>query len=224
MRMSVAIVVLSWVLTTSAALAQEAAEKPAETPQRTRQQPAGSTAGTNANAGATAGANAKVDQAELDKQFEKTMTGATLIGRFTVEGRGNREGAREPREERYHISKVTKTQGDYWVFVARVQYGKKDVTVPMMLQVKWAGDTPVITLTDLNIPGLGTYTARVLIFRDHYAGYWSGGDHGGNLWGRIERNGEGGSDKPAAPDAPEAPDAPQAPDAPKAPQPPAESK
>ena len=143
----------------------------------------------------------KLDQAELDKQFEKTMSGATLIGRFTLEGRGDR--GREPREERYHINKVTKMQGDYWMFVARVQYGTKDVTVPMMLQVKWAGDTPVITLTDLAIPGLGTYTARVMIFRDHYAGYWSGGDHGGNLWGRIERD---AAPSPAA-DSPPAGDA-----------------
>jgi hypothetical protein len=148
----------------------------------------------------------KPDQAELDKQFEQTMTGATLIGRFTVEGRGG--GGREPGEDRYHINKVTKMTGDYWMFTARVQYGKKDVTVPMMLQVKWAGDTPVITLTDLAIPGLGTYTARVLIYRDHYAGYWSGGDHGGNLWGRIEREQQPASDAPAAPNAPKPPAAP----------------
>ena len=164
----------------------------------------------------------KVDQAELDKQFEQTMSGATLVGRFTVEGRG---GGREPGEDRYHINKVTKMAGDYWMFAARVQYGKKDVTVPMMLQVKWAGDTPVITLTDLSIPGLGTYTARVLIFRDHYAGYWSGGDHGGNLWGRIEREDQPAADAPAAPKAPAAPDAPATPatpaatDAPAAPAP-----
>ena len=77
--------------------------------------------------------------------------------------------------------------GDRWLFVARVEFGGKDVAVPIPLDVKWAGDTPVITLTDLTIPGLGTYTARVLIFRDHYAGTWSGGGHGGHLWGRIER-------------------------------------
>ena len=151
----------------------------------------------------------KPDQAELGRQFEKTMSGATLVGRFTVEGRG--DAAREPREERYQINKVTKMTGDYWMFAARVQYGKKDVTVPMMLQVKWAGDTPVITLTDLAIPGLGTYTARVMIFRDHYAGYWSGGDHGGNLWGRVERGTPPSTEAPAAPDAPAAPSAPTAP-------------
>lgn len=199
MRLLVSIVILSLLLS-AAAFAQEAAEKPSEAPERAKQQPP----------------EGKLDQAELDKQFEKTMTGATLIGRFTMEGRGGRDGGgdgggdgnragREPREERYHISKVTKMQGDYWVFVARVQYGKKDVTVPMMLQVKWAGDTPVITLTDLSIPGLGTYTARVLIFRDHYAGYWSGGEHAGNLWGRIERTGDGAGGDPAAPSAPKPP-------------------
>ena len=149
----------------------------------------------------------KVDQAELDRQFEKTMSGAALVGRFTLEGRGG--AGREPREERYHINKVTKMTGDYWMFVARVQYGKKDVTVPMMLQVKWAGDTPVITLTDLAIPGLGTYTARVMIFRDHYAGYWSGGDHGGNLWGRVERPAASAPDAPPAPPAPDSPTPPK---------------
>lgn len=161
-------------------------------------QPGGAPAPAESKPPAPNPPESKPNQAELEKQFEKTMTGATMIGRFTVEGRG--DAGRVPKEERYEINKVTKMPGDYWLFAARVQYGSKDVTVPMMLQVKWAGDTPVITLTDLAIPGLGTYTARVMIFRDHYAGYWSGGDHGGNLWGRIERSGQAA---PKAPDAPE---------------------
>ena len=142
-------------------------------------------------------------QADLEKEFEKTLTGATLVGQFTIEGRGRGDG--QPKEERYQINKVTKMRGDYWLFAARVQYGKKDVTVPMMLQVKWAGDTPVITLTDLAIPGLGTYTARVMIFRDHYAGYWSGTDHGGNLFGRIERTAGAAAEAPDAPAEPPQP-------------------
>jgi hypothetical protein len=163
---------------------------------------------------APAPAKPAANQAELEKQFEKTLTGATLVGRFTLEAPGGKAGG-QPKEERYHINKVTKMRGDYWLFAARVQYGNKDVTVPMMLQVKWAGDTPVITLTDLAIPGLGTYTARVMIFRDHYAGYWSGGDHSGNLWGRIERNAEPPAQPEAAPEAPKAPDAPAEPAEPK---------
>lgn len=120
-------------------------------------------------------------QAELERAFEQTMSGATLAGSFTTDGAKNQS----LQEDRYTISKVTKVGGDRWRFDARVQYGKLDVTVPMILKVKWAGDTPVITLTDLDIPMLGTYTARVLVYRGQYAGTWSAGDHGGKMFGRV---------------------------------------
>lgn len=57
----------------------------------------------------------------------------------------------------------------------------------MPLEIKWAGDTPVITLTDLAIPGLGTFTARVVIYDNKYAGTWQHGQVGGSLFGRIEK-------------------------------------
>ena len=119
---------------------------------------------------------------ELEKDFADQLGGATLVGHYTV-GK-NTSG----KEERYEISEVSKAKGDVWLFKSRIVYGQHDITVPMYLEVKWAGDTPVITLTDLEIPGLGTYTARVLIYRGQYAGTWSGGDHGGQLFGRIEKN------------------------------------
>ena len=120
------------------------------------------------------------DRAELEKRFAETMSGATLVGHYTA-------GDGEPKEDKYTIAKVTKRQGDYWLFQARIQFGGRDLTVPILLPVKWAGDTAVITVTDVGIPGLGTYTARVLIYGDQYAGTWSGTNHGGHLWGRIER-------------------------------------
>lgn len=130
---------------------------------------------------------------ELEKRFAETLSGATLVGHFTTSGR---EG--QPKEERYTISRVTKQQGDTWLFLARMQFGGRDLTVPMFIPVKWAGDTAVISVTDLGIPGMGTYTARVVIHGDQYAGTWSGKDHGGHLWGRIERTAESGAEaKPA---------------------------
>ena len=125
---------------------------------------------------------------EAEKRFQEMLTNATLVGQFSNAA----DPAAAPREERYTISSVRKIFGDRWLINARIQYGGKDVTVPMLLPVKFADDTPMISLTDLNIPGLGTYTARVLFYRDQYAGTWSGGKHGGHLWGRIERT-------PAAP-------------------------
>jgi len=125
------------------------------------------------------------DQRELEKGFEKLLSGATLIGRFTVTGREENVG---PRPEKYIIQKVTKLKGDKWLFLAGIQYAdKKEVVVPLTLDVKWAGDTPVITLTNLAIPLIGTYSSRVMFYGDRYAGIWSGADHGGHLFGKIIR-------------------------------------
>ncbi|MDB5336288.1 MAG: hypothetical protein JWN70_1907 [Planctomycetaceae bacterium] len=126
---------------------------------------------------------AKLDQAELEKEFEKTMSGSVLVGRFTVVGKENEE----PKEERYTITKVKKQDDGEWIFLVRIQYGKNDNQVPLKLKVEWAGDTPVITLTDLTIPGMGTFTSRVLIYRGWYAGTWQHGKVGGHLFGRIEK-------------------------------------
>ncbi len=120
--------------------------------------------------------------AALEEQFRQSLSGATLVGHFTV---GDRK---DLREEKYTIAKVSKIPGGLWLFQVRIQYGKRDVTLPLPLKVRWAGDTPVITLTDLSIPNLGTYTARVLIYRDQYAGTWSGGEVGGQMFGRVVRD------------------------------------
>src|SRR5688572_27220555 len=102
-----------------------------------------------------AGDAVPVEMNELEKKFEKTMSGATLVGRFTIEGK---EGENPPAEERYEISKVTKIGEDQWMFIARI--GEAKFPVPLPLPVKWAGDTPVISVTKVKVPGMGTYTAR----------------------------------------------------------------
>jgi len=120
--------------------------------------------------------------AENEKRFQEMMSGVTLVGHST---RANKEGV--GGEERYVIDKVSKLAGDTWVIQARIKYGSHDLPVPVPVTIKWAGDTPVITLTDLAIPGLGTYTARVLLYRGQYAGTWSAKDHGGEMFGKIVR-------------------------------------
>jgi hypothetical protein len=127
----------------------------------------------------------EVDRATLERKFAETMSGAVMVGSFTTtSGKGQGQAA---KEEKYTLGKVEKLQNDYWLFNVRIQYGDKDATLPLPLEVQWAGDTPVITLTKQPIPGFGTFTARVLIYDDHYAGFWEGADHGGHLFGRITR-------------------------------------
>ena len=120
-------------------------------------------------------------EAERNRAFTESMAGVTLAGQSTRLGR---DGVFGP--ERYHIQGVRHVSGDMWLLRAQWDYHGKDITVPIPLQIKWAGDTPVITLTDLAIPGVGTYTARVVLYRGQYAGTWSGKDGGGQLFGRIE--------------------------------------
>lgn len=122
------------------------------------------------------------EQERLYKALEQSLSGATLVGHFTVTG----EKAGEPAAERYELLSVNHVGDGTWMFVARIKYGDRDVTLPITLPVKWAGDTPVITVDKMAFPGLGTYTARVMIYDGHYAGFWSGANHGGHLFGVVE--------------------------------------
>lgn len=126
---------------------------------------------------------------KLYAELEQSLSGAALVGQFTVTG----VETKNPKPERYELTGVKHIGDGNWMFVARIKYGEHDVTLPITLPIKWAGDTPVITVDKMSFPGLGTYTARVMIYDDHYAGFWtSAGDknqkHGGNLFGVVERN------------------------------------
>ncbi|WP_237607470.1 hypothetical protein [Roseimaritima sediminicola] len=130
-------------------------------------------------------------RSETDEQrnarFAKYMTGARFVGRFTVLGA---DDAAMPEEE-YTIRKCEKLpEGDRFRFTARIRYGDTDTELPMDLPVKWAGRTPMITLDNLWLPGMGTFSARVVIHHGRYAGTWDHGEKGGHLFGRILPAGE----------------------------------
>jgi hypothetical protein len=120
---------------------------------------------------------------DRERQFSERMQGSSLVGYFTVAGRTRRE----PEEDRYDISSVEKVAEDRWRFNVRMRHGSFDVTLPVVVPVKWVEDTPVITLTDWEIPSLGTFTCRVLFHGDRYAGTWQHGNVGGLMYGRIEK-------------------------------------
>lgn len=127
-------------------------------------------------------------QDELDRQFKEMMAGATLVGRSSRLNSDRISG-----EERYVIDGVNKLTGDTWLMRARYDYQGHSIPLPVPVNIKWAGDTPVITLTDLAIPGMGTFTARVVLYRGQYAGTWSGEKGGGQIFGKIVHN-QPGSD------------------------------
>jgi hypothetical protein len=118
-----------------------------------------------------------------EEEFRKLVTNRKLIGHFTMDGQ---EDAAKLQTEEYVITGAMKLgDGELWALTSRIKYGKVDLTVPVPVQVKWAGDTPVITLDKVGIPGLGTFSARVVLDQDRYAGTWSHDQVGGHLFGKI---------------------------------------
>ncbi|MCG3132124.1 MAG: hypothetical protein FLDDKLPJ_02941 [Phycisphaerae bacterium] len=140
-------------------------------------------------------------QDELEREFQRSLSGVALVGTFRMIGKGlNRDETRlsDPIDERYVISEVSKVVDDSWMIKARIQYADRDVEVPVVVRIAWAGDTPVITLDNVSIPLVGTYSARVMIYRGFYSGCWFGAGYGGIMSGQIVPLNQAAGDPPAS--------------------------
>ncbi len=125
------------------------------------------------------------DMVAREEAFSKSMSHCVLVGSFTIDGK---ESDGIPKAERYEIESVTKASEGLWIFMTRVKYGTLDTKLPITVPVEWAGDTPMVTLTDATLPGLGEgFSARVLFYKNRYAGTWQHGAIGGHMFGNIER-------------------------------------
>ena len=136
---------------------------------------------------------------ERERAFVERMRNVDLVGHFTIEGLDRIEGLDEVEgaenvradrnPERYEIASVAKLEGegDRWRFDVRVVYMTVDVTLPVVVPIVWAGDTPMVSITNFAIPGLGDqFGARVLFYDERYAGTWDHGPYGGLMYGTIE--------------------------------------
>src|SRR4051812_31163747 len=99
-------------------------------------------------------------QDQLEATFKTTLTKATLSGRWcSIISDGKKSEGKlklsPDKEDKYTIVGVSKLKGDSWLIRARIQYGKVDVVAPIPIQVKWAGDTPVIIVDKMTMPGGG---------------------------------------------------------------------
>ena len=114
------------------------------------------------------------------KAFTKQLSGSSLVGQFTLD---DAPADKSLKPDRYQIATVNHVSGDNYLFV----YLHKGVPIPLSLKVLWAGKTPVITLDDFTIAGMGTFSARVMFHGDRYAGTWQHGKKGGLMFGKIEK-------------------------------------
>ena len=133
---------------------------------------------------ASSGVGRSVDPAslsDLERDFAERMNNVVLVGTYTVDGFENPDGS----PERYEIERVTKIDDTRWRFDTRMTYASVDVTLPVAVPIVWAGDTPMVSITDFAIPPLGTFTVRVMFYADRYAGSWQHDEYGGLMYGTI---------------------------------------
>ncbi len=135
-----------------------------------------------------------IELTDREKRFTAMLSNVTLVGAYTQEDNSDRA-----EKERYTIYRVSKIPGrdSLWRFDVRMEFGTVNLRLPLALPVQWVGRTPVIVLDDYGIPGLGSFSARVLFDGTRYAGTWQHGKVGGHLFGIIEKNDLSGS-KPNA--------------------------
>ena len=127
--------------------------------------------------------DASDSQAKRFAELETKLSGVKLVGYST----DSNKPPNELRDDSYGLAMVKHLQGDSWLVQAEFTYGGKDLVLPLTLPIRWAGDTPVISLDKFSVPGLGTFDARVMIYQDHYAGFWSGAGHSGHVFGAVKR-------------------------------------
>jgi len=159
--------------------------QPGKEPLRRVVLPAAEEAAAAEQAKATAAEAEKQQTAVLEEKFRTTLTKAVMDGRFCMVAKG---ALGPDKAEKYTISGVEKTGEGQWTITAKIEYGGLSFDAPVPVQVKWAGDTPVIIVDNVGFPGTAKYSARVMIYGDTYSGTWSGGDHGGLMHGVIKKS------------------------------------
>jgi hypothetical protein len=118
-----------------------------------------------------------------EERFKTLFTNATLSGRWAR----IKDGVlgEERTGDKYTIVSVVKRDADNWTVNAKMKYGEKELILPVPVRMKFTGDTAVLIVDDLGMPGGGTYTARLMIFERTYSGTWKDQRGGGMLYGTI---------------------------------------
>ena len=123
------------------------------------------------------------EQEEREEALATLLSGARLTGIFTDDTRPTQA----PQKDSYTIAKAECLEDGMWRIEALIEYGTHSTRLPLFIRILWAGDTPVMTLDELEVPGMGKFTCRILFHGKSYAGIWRGETHGGAMSGVVER-------------------------------------
>jgi hypothetical protein len=130
----------------------------------------------------------KASASDPAEKFRLLFTKAYLSGRWAPLKEG--ELGEERTGDRYQIVSATRGTGDNWIIKAKLNYHGQEIEMPVPVRMKFDGDTSILMVDDLPIPGGGTFTARLLIYGRTYSGTWKDQRGGGMLYGTISHETE----------------------------------
>jgi hypothetical protein len=131
---------------------------------------------------------------DAEKKFQATMENVTLVGYYTF------GDSADLKADQYRVEHITKVKEDTWNFEARFKMGQRDMKVTLPIPVKFAGDTPVISLTNYSVMGMGSFSARIVFYDGAYAGTWAASaDHRGVMFGKIVKGATTGANDASGP-------------------------
>ncbi len=120
---------------------------------------------------------------QFHKSLERLLSGATLSGFLSA------EGSPEPRPCSLKVERLEKSDGLHdWQFQFALQAAGNEHECRLPADVHWAGSTPVVSIHEAEIPGVGAVSAKVLINNCLVAGTWVHNDKRGEVWGEISHS------------------------------------
>lgn len=115
-----------------------------------------------------------------ETSFERLLSGATLSGMLSA------AGGEESRAAAVLVQRLERTDAPHeWLLHVVVTPGGNGVECQVKCDVHWAGSTPVATVHEAEIPGIGTVNAKVLFHNCLFTGTWLHAGRKGQMWGEV---------------------------------------
>jgi hypothetical protein len=124
---------------------------------------------------------------DSESKFIDMLKNSTLQGTWAPVQKG--QLGTEKKDEVYRIVRAEKKEGDRWAIVSLFEVQGKQIEYPIPAVVKFAGDTAVLILDNVQAgPGKANWSARVMFHENVYTGRWwetANREHGGTVAGTI---------------------------------------
>jgi hypothetical protein len=125
---------------------------------------------------------------DAEAKFVAMLKDATLKGSWAPIRQGQL-GSEKKDDEGYRIARVEKKAGDEWAIVSRIEYQGRQIEYPIPATVRFAGDTAVLMLDNVQAGrGQENWSARIMFHDNVYMGRWwetQNKEHGGTISGTI---------------------------------------